>query len=150
MHTVKCPIQPMQWYAAANRHDANCQSHHQPGMLFHRHIIAKLCHSIIPQALRVLNHMGVCLSYNSTWQHLRSVTDEARFFEVVRHDHWIWVYDSLNFQQAVCHERVGWYYRKISNYSYTLFIRTLPVSEKNCSFTFSNQFVHAKIKLFFQ
>ncbi len=52
--------------------------------------------------------MGICLSYDATWQHLR-LTDEARFLEVVRDDHWMWVYDNLNLQQAVCHERSGWH-----------------------------------------
>jgi len=46
-------------------------------------------------AIAVLNHAGVCMSY------------KARYLEVVREGHWIWVYDNVNIHQNVRHEREG-------------------------------------------
>jgi len=31
----------------------------------------------------MLNHAGVCLSYDSTWLYLKRLTDEARYLQVV-------------------------------------------------------------------
>ena len=59
------------------------------------------------QVLRVLNHAGICLSYEATWQYLKQLTREANFTDMVKCGHWIWVYDNLNFRQAVRHERSG-------------------------------------------
>ena len=54
-----------------------------------------------------MNHIGVCLSYDATWQCLRRLTSEARFLEIIKHDHWIWIYDNLNFKMSIRHERSG-------------------------------------------
>ena len=35
------------------------------------------------QALSVLNHAGVCMSYYSTWEYLRSLTKQARYNDAV-------------------------------------------------------------------
>ena len=59
------------------------------------------------QAMRVLNHAGVCLSYDGTWQHLLKLTEKARYPEIVQEGHWIWMYDNLNFLQKIRHERSG-------------------------------------------
>ena len=56
-----------------------------------------------------MNHVGVCHSYDATWQCLRQLTSEARFLEVIKLDHWIWIYNNLNFKQSICHERSGMY-----------------------------------------
>ena len=55
----------------------------------------------------MMNHIGVCLSYDATWQCLRRLTSEARFLEIIKHDHWIWIYDNLNFKMSIRHERSG-------------------------------------------
>ena len=55
----------------------------------------------------MLNHAGVCVSYWSAWKYLRALTNEALYIERVRTDHWIWVFDNLNFQKHVRHERQG-------------------------------------------
>ena len=60
-----------------------------------------------------LGHKGVkpwwCLSYDATWQCLRQLTYEAGYLDMVRNGHWIWIYDNLNFNQTVRHERSGLY-----------------------------------------
>ena len=57
--------------------------------------------------LRVLNHAGVCLSYDATWQYLHQLSCEARYLDVVKSDHWLWIYDNINFHHHVHHERPG-------------------------------------------
>ena len=59
------------------------------------------------QAISVLNHSGVCVSYNTAWKYLKHLTQEAKYLEVVRDGHWLWVYDYLNALQSVRHEREG-------------------------------------------
>ena len=55
----------------------------------------------------MLNHAGVCMSYSTTWNYLRQLTTQARYSDMVREGHWIWVYDNLNMHQRVRHERTG-------------------------------------------
>ena len=55
----------------------------------------------------VLNHAGVCLSYDAIWGYLRQLASDARFLDVVKTGRWMWVYDNLNFHQPVRHEREG-------------------------------------------
>ena len=55
----------------------------------------------------MMNHVGVCHSYDATWQCLRHLTAEARFLEIIKQDHWIWIYDNLNFKKSIRHERSG-------------------------------------------
>ena len=38
---------------------------------------------------------------------LRQLTTQARYSDMVREGHWIWVYDNLNMHQRVRHERTG-------------------------------------------
>ena len=59
------------------------------------------------QAMTVLNHAGICLSYMATWDYLRQLTVEAKYLEAIRDGHWLWVYDNLNIHQSVRHEREG-------------------------------------------
>ena len=56
--------------------------------------------------MKVLNHAGVSVSYDTAWNALRHLTAEARCLEVVRSGHWLWVYDNLNIR-VVRHERKG-------------------------------------------
>ena len=51
--------------------------------------------------------MGVCTSYTTAWKYLRNLTTEARYLDMIRSGHWIWVYDNLNLQQHIRHEREG-------------------------------------------
>lgn len=60
------------------------------------------------QAITVLNHAGICVSYQTAWKYLQKLTDEAHYQEVVRSGHWQWVFDNLNMHQPVRHEREGW------------------------------------------
>lgn len=55
----------------------------------------------------MLNHMGICALYTSIWDYLRQLTTEARYQELVKSGHWMWVYDNLNMQHKVRHEREG-------------------------------------------
>ena len=59
------------------------------------------------QALTVLNHMGVCVSYNSTWNYIRRLTTEAKLTEQIKNGRWIWVYDNVNIHTTIRHEREG-------------------------------------------
>ena len=62
---------------------------------------------IVFQAITVLNHAGICLSYNAIWNYFRQLVRENRFLEVVKEGEWMWVYDNLNIHQRVRHERQG-------------------------------------------
>ena len=72
--------------------------------------------------------MGVCTSYNTMWKYLKQLTNEARYLEMIRSGHWLWVYDNLNLMQSIRHEREGMYiiqncttYEKLShNTSHTM------------------------------
>ena len=57
--------------------------------------------------MTALNHAGICMSYASTWNYLRLLTSQAKYTELVKSGHWIWVYDNLNIHQRVRHERAG-------------------------------------------
>ena len=59
------------------------------------------------QAITALNHAGVCVSYWAAWKYLRTLANEALYLERVHTDHWIWVFDNLNFRKHVRHERQG-------------------------------------------
>ena len=63
--------------------------------------------STIHQVFSVLNHVGVCVSYQAAWDYLRQLTAEAGYQEAVTVGHWLWVYDNLNIHQPVRHEREG-------------------------------------------
>ena len=54
------------------------------------------------------------MSYQATWQHIRQLTLEAGYTSVVKQGSWIWIYDNLNFNQKVCHERAGKFYFTIT------------------------------------
>ena len=47
------------------------------------------------------------MSYTSTWNYLQQLTSQARYTDLVKSGHWIWVYDNLNMHQRVRHEREG-------------------------------------------
>ena len=47
------------------------------------------------------------MSYTATWNYLRQLTSQARYTDIVKSGHWIWVYDNLNMHQRVRHEREG-------------------------------------------
>lgn len=49
------------------------------------------------------------MSYTSTWAHLMTFTQEAKYTEQVQRGHWMWVYDNLNRHQQVRHEREGYH-----------------------------------------
>ena len=57
--------------------------------------------------MRVLNHAGVCMSYEATWQHIQQLIFEAGYADVVKQGSWIWIYDNLNLMRKVRHERSG-------------------------------------------
>lgn len=59
------------------------------------------------QAMTLLNHAGVCMSYSATWEHLLFLTQEANFLSKVQTGHWIWAYDNLNVHRVCRHERKG-------------------------------------------
>ena len=59
------------------------------------------------QAMTLLNHAGVCMSYTATWNHLRALTQQANLLTKVQSGHWIWAYDNLNIHRPCRHERQG-------------------------------------------
>ena len=61
------------------------------------------------QAITVLNHAGVCVSYQTAWKYVQQLTTEARYQEAVHSGHWQWVFDNVNMHQRVRHEREGSY-----------------------------------------
>ena len=61
------------------------------------------------QAINVLNHAGVCVSYQTAWKYVQQLTTEARYQEAVHSGHWQWVFDNVNMHQRVRHEREGTY-----------------------------------------
>ena len=65
--------------------------------------------NILKQAITVLNHAGVCMSYDRTWYYLQRLTNEARYLEIVKQDHWTWAYNNINIYMQACHERKGFF-----------------------------------------
>ena len=61
------------------------------------------------QAMTLLNHAGVCMSYKATWEHLLSLTQQANVLRKIQTGHWIWAYDNLNVHRITRHERQGEY-----------------------------------------
>ena len=59
------------------------------------------------QAMTVLNHAGVCLSYDATLIHMKKMVDKEDYITQVRQGRWLWVYDNFNIHQAIRHERKG-------------------------------------------
>ena len=55
----------------------------------------------------VLNHGGICMSYDATWQHIRQLIQEAGYTSIVKQGYWIWIYDNFNFNRQIRHEREG-------------------------------------------
>ena len=54
---------------------------------------------ILRQALTVLGHAGICLSYTTSWKYLLQLTAEARYDHLVRSGFWVWIFDNVNLQQ---------------------------------------------------
>ena len=59
------------------------------------------------KAITDLNHVGVCLSYQQTWNYLKSLVQQSNFTHQVQQGSWLWVYDNLNIHQRIHHERQG-------------------------------------------
>lgn len=53
----------------------------------------------------MLNHAGVCLSYDRIWFYLKKLTQESNFLDVIRSLRCIFVYDNLNIHHVARHER---------------------------------------------
>lgn len=51
--------------------------------------------------------MDICLSHSASWNYVRKLTDEARYLQVIRSRHWLWVLDDLNIHHRIHHEREG-------------------------------------------
>ena len=59
------------------------------------------------QAITVLNHAGVCVSYQTAWKYIQQLTAEAGYQQAVQNGHWQWVFENLNMHQTVRHKRQG-------------------------------------------
>ena len=55
------------------------------------------------QAMTVLNHAGVCLSYDATLIHMKKMVDKEDYITQVRQGRWLWVYDNFKMHQAIHH-----------------------------------------------
>lgn len=65
-------------------------------------------HVLIPwQAITVLNHAGVCVSYTAAWKYLLKLTTDAMYHTALSTGKWFFVYDNVNVHQRVSHEREG-------------------------------------------
>ena len=47
------------------------------------------------------------MSYVTAWRYLRQLPMDAKYLEVVQHEHWLWVYDNLNLLKGIRHECEG-------------------------------------------
>ena len=47
------------------------------------------------------------MSYVTAWRYLWQLPMDAKYLEVVQHEHWLWVYDNLNLLKGIRHEREG-------------------------------------------
>ena len=78
--------------------------------------------------MRVLNHAGVCMSYEATWQHIQQLIFEAGYADVVKQGSWTWIYDNLNLMRKVRHERSGSYGLTIILHTSTYFLMAIPLT----------------------
>ena len=65
-----------------------------------------ICIYLTWQALTVLSHAGICLSYTTSWKYLLQLTAEAQYDHLVRSGFWVWIFD-VNLQKKIRHEREG-------------------------------------------
>ena len=50
---------------------------------------------------------GVCMSYNATWDHLLSLTQQENLLSKIEGGHWIWAYDNPNIHSSTRNECQG-------------------------------------------
>ena len=107
------------------------------------------------QAITVLNHAGICVSYQTAWKYLEQLTTEAHYQEVIQSGHWQWVFDNLNMHQPVRHEREGYFTMCIS-YMYIhvhtciyMYVHVAPTTYKSIMYmythTYGTAYVHVHI-----
>ena len=77
------------------------------------------------QAMTLLIHAGVCMSYTATWDHLLALTQQANLVSKIQSGHWICAYD-INIHRSTRHERQGEYYSNEYLYKYCIYIDTIP------------------------
>ena len=58
----------------------------------------------------------MCVSYSTAWRYLLQLTTEAKYDRAIQEGKWLWVFDNVNFQQRVRHERQGNNQNIIKNY----------------------------------
>ena len=51
---------------------------------------------VFSQAMTVLNHAGVCLSYDATWLHMSRLVEQEDYHSQLQQGRWLWVYDNFN------------------------------------------------------
>lgn len=61
----------------------------------------------IIQAIAVLNHAGISVSYTTAWKYLHELIAQSNFQEAVKSGRWQWVFDNVNLHQTIRHERQG-------------------------------------------
>ena len=59
------------------------------------------------QALGVLNHAGITVSYSTAWRYLNKLISDAKFTDRIHSGRMLWAYDNLNIHKSVRHERKG-------------------------------------------
>ena len=57
------------------------------------------------QVITSLNHLGICLSYHQTMEWVKRLARETARDSTLKEGHWIVVFDNVNFQKRVRHER---------------------------------------------
>ena len=63
--------------------------------------------TVVLQALGVLNHAGITVSYSTAWRYLNKLISDAKFTDGIHSGRMLWAYDNLNIHKSVRHEREG-------------------------------------------
>ena len=83
------------------------------------------------QAMTLLNHAGVCMSYSATWEHLLDLTQQANLLSKIQSGHWILAYDNLNVHCSIRHERQGDLYGNAYNVRTCTHTSTCTILKQN-------------------
>lgn len=81
-----------------------------PNTTVHKHIQKHVYYGMYyccTQALGILNHMGVSVSYSGAWKYSKLLSTESMYLETVRSGKWLWAYHNLNIHKSIRHEREG-------------------------------------------
>ena len=82
------------------------------------------------QAIAVLNHAGISVSYTTAWKYRQELIIQSDFQQMVRSGRWLWVFDNVNMLQKIRHERQGTLLHINNVFTYINFVNTMPLNIK--------------------